>query len=356
MPKPKVFVFAPILDHDEWRATFEEAGCELVLGSADWHNPQGNNEEEMMEMAKGAVAMMGTSIRSCPITTKIMNAAGPDLRVISKCTIGVDDVDVAGATAKNVMVTHAPTESNWGGVGEGTMAMILTILKKARERDRTMKEGTWRLPELQGLYLGSRESDGYPGMVVGIVGLGRVGSRVAKLLKPWGCPISACDPYVAESHFDALGVERVDYDTLLARAEIITFHVTLTPETRQMYDSEAIAKTREGAILINDSRGQVVNGEALCEALDSGHIAAAALDVFEDEPVDPADRILTMGDKVLLSPHMVSSNLRGGLHPGLIWATKCVLAALKGEVPDGVFNKDVLPTWEQRFHAKNILG
>jgi len=355
MANPKVFVFAPILETDEWQNTFEEAGCDLVLGKADWHNPQGNNEEEMMEMAKGASAMMGTSIRSCPITTKIMEAAGPNLRVISKCTIGVDDVDVKGATGKNIMVTHAPTESNWGGVAEGTIAMILTLLKKARERDRTMKEGTWRLPELQGLYLGCRESDGYPGMVVGLVGLGRIGSRVAKLLKPWGCPIIACDPYLADSHFDELGVERVDYDTLLERAEIISFHVTLTPETRQMFDADAIAKTQAGTILINDSRGQVVNGEALCDALESGHISAAAMDVFEDEPVDSTARILTMGDKVLLSPHMVSSNLRGGLHPGLIWATKCVLAALKGETPDGVFNKDVLPTWEQRYKAKNIL-
>ena len=355
MAKPKVFVFAPILETDEWQKTFEDAGCELVLGSANWHDPQGNNEEEMMEMAKGAVAMMGTSIRSCPITTKIMDAAGPGLRVISKCTIGVDDVDVAGATAKNIMVTHAPTESNWGGVAEGTISMILSILKKSRERDKTMKEGIWRLPELQGLYLGARESDDYPGMVVGIVGLGRIGSRIAKLLKPWGCPMIACDPYVAESHFEELGVERVDFDTLLARAEIITFHVTLTPETRQMYDAAAMAKTREGAILINDARGQVVNLEALCDALDSGRIAAAALDVFEDEPVAADARILTMGDKVLLSPHMVSSNLRGGLHPGLIWATKCVLAALKGETPDGVFNKDVLPTWEQRYRAKSVL-
>jgi phosphoglycerate dehydrogenase-like enzyme len=355
MAKPKVFVFAPIRESDEWQQTFEDAGCELVLGNADWHNPQGDNEQEMMEMAKGAVAMMGTSIRSSPITTKIMDAAGPDLRIIAKCTIGVDDVDVAGATGKNVMVTHAPTESNWGGVAEGTIAMILTILKKARERDRTMKEGTWRLPELQGLYLGSREQDDYPGMTVGIVGMGRIGSRVAKLLKPWGCPMIGCDPYVADSHFEELGVERVDYDTLLSRAEIITFHVTLTPETRQMFNAESIAKTQPGTILINDSRGQVVNGDALCDALESDHIAAAALDVFEDEPVEPDARILKMGDKVLLSPHMVSSNLRGGLHPGLIWATKCVLAALHGDVPDAVFNKDVLPTWEQRYKSKNIL-
>ena len=168
MPKPKVFVFAPILETDEWQQTFEEAGCELVLGRADWHNPLGDNEDEMIEMAKGAVAMMGTSIRSCPITTKIMDAAGPGLRVISKCTIGVDDVDVAGATAKNIMVTHAPTESNWGGVAEGTMAMMLAMLKKTRERDAAMKRGEWRDPALTGTYLGRRQ-DGYEGITIGII-------------------------------------------------------------------------------------------------------------------------------------------------------------------------------------------
>ncbi|MBT3793448.1 MAG: hypothetical protein HOF95_10560 [Rhodospirillales bacterium] len=355
MSKPKVFVFAPILENTEWQDAFKDAGCELVLGKADWHAPHGNNEDEMIEMAKGAVAMMGTSIRSCPISGRIMDAAGPNLRIVAKCTIGVDDVELGSATARNVLVTHAPTESNWGGVAEGTIAMMLTILKQARERDVSMKKGIWRKPELQGLYLGERESDGYPGMTVGIVGMGRIGSRVAKLLKPWGCPIIACDPYVPDSHFEELGVERVDYDTLLSRAEIITFHVTLTPETRQMFDEAAIAKCQKGTILINDSRGQVVNGDALCDALESGHIASAAMDVFEDEPLTADARILTMGDKVLLSPHMVSSNLRGGLHPGLIWATQRVLEALRGETPISVYNKDVIPTWEQRYTAKNIL-
>lgn len=355
MPKPKVFVFAPVHDNTEWQGTFEDAGCELVLGKADWHNPQGDNEEEMMEMAKGAVAMMGTSIRSSPITGKIMDAAGPDLRIVAKCTIGVDDVDLKGATSRNVLVTHAPTESNWGGVAEGTMAMILTLLKKVRERDENMKAGNWRKPELQGLYLGSREEDDYPGMTVGIVGLGRIGGRVARLLAPWKCRIIACDPYIPDSRFEEFGVEQADYDTVLRESDIITFHVTLTPETRQMFDADAVAKTREGVIVINDSRGQVVSEQALCDGLDSGHIAQAALDVFEDEPLDKGSRLLSMGHKVLLSPHMVSSNLRSGLHPGLIWATKCVLAALRGETPDAVFNKDVIPTWEQRYSAKNLL-
>jgi phosphoglycerate dehydrogenase-like enzyme len=355
MANPKVFVFAPVTEEGEWRDPFEEAGCELLLGKADWHNPQGDNEDEMIGMAKGSVAMMGTSIRSSPITGKIMDAAGPDLRIIAKCTIGVDDVDLKAATARGVLVTHAPTESNWGGVAEGTIAMMLALLKKPRERDERMKTGEWRHPDLQGLYLGAREQDDFPGMTVGIVGLGRIGSRVAKLLKPWGCPMIACDPYVPKSHFDELGVEYADYDTVLAKAEILTFHVTLTDETRQMFNAEAVAKCRDEVYVINDSRGQVVSEQALCDALDSGKVAGAALDVFEDEPLTKDSRLLKMGHKVLLSPHMVSSNLRAGLHPGLIWASKCVMSALNGKTPEAVFNKDVIPVWEQKFINKSAL-
>lgn len=355
MARPKVFVFAPILENTEWQETFEEAGLDLVLGKADWHDPQGNNEEEMMKMAEGAVAMMGTSIRSSPITKKIMQAAGDDLRIVAKCTIGVDDVDLKGATERGVLVTHAPTESNWGGVAEGTIAMILTLLKKARERDESMKAGNWRHPDLQGLYLGSREQDDYPGMTLGIVGLGRIGGRVAKLLAPWNIRILGYDPYIPDSRFEELGVEKATYDQLLAESEIITFHVTLTKETRQMFDDKAVAKCRDGVILINDSRGQVVSEKALCDALDSGKVAQAALDVFEDEPLSSDSRLLKMGHKVLLSPHMVSSNLRSGLHPGLIWASKCVIAALRGETPDAVFNKEVIPVWEQRYKAKALI-
>ncbi len=356
MARPKVFVFAPILENTEWQEAFEKAGLDLVLGKADWHDPQGNNEDEMIEMAKGAVAMMGTSIRSSPITRKIMRAAGDDLRIIAKCTIGVDDVEVKAATELGVLVTHAPTESNWGGVAEGTIGMMLALLKKVRERDESMKAGNWRHPDLQGLYLGSREEDDYPGMTVGIVGLGRIGGRVARLLAPWNIRILAYDPYIPDSRFEEHGVEKVSYDKLLAESDIVTFHVTLTPETRHMFDAKAVTKCKDGIILINDARGQVVSEQALCDALESGKVAQAALDVFEDEPIAKDSRLLKMGHKVLLSPHMVSSNLRSGLHPGLIVASKCVIEALKGVTPGPVFNRDVVPVWEQRYKSKPIVA
>src|SRR5690242_418797 len=106
--KQKIFIFAPADDTGECHRQLEDAGCELVLGGASWHTPKGNNEDQMRELAKGAVAMMGTSIRSSPITRKIMESAGPDLRIVAKYTVGVDDVDVDAATDMGVMVTHAP--------------------------------------------------------------------------------------------------------------------------------------------------------------------------------------------------------------------------------------------------------
>src|SRR3954469_15624039 len=116
----------------------------------------------MAKLAEGCDALMGTSIRSTPITQKIMRAS-KTLRIVAKFTIGVDDVDVDAATELGILVTHGPTESNWGGVAEGTIAMILALLKKVRERDETIKRGRWRADDLQGTYLG-RRLDGYPGI------------------------------------------------------------------------------------------------------------------------------------------------------------------------------------------------
>jgi phosphoglycerate dehydrogenase-like enzyme len=349
----KVLVFAPADETGESHAKLEDAGCELVLGEASWHNPQGDNEDQMRRMAEGAVALTGTSIRSSPISRAIIETS-PDLRIVAKYTIGVDDVDVAAATENGVLVTHSPTESNWGGVAEGTMAMMLAALKKTRERDRAMKDGVWRDPALQGTYLGQRQ-DGWPGITVGIIGMGRIGSRLADLLAPWRVRLIGHDPYVDLATFVHHNVERVDLDTLLAASDVVTLHVTLTPETRHMMGQAQFARMKPTALFINTARGWCVSGDDLFDALDKDVIAGAAIDVFEDEPLDAQSPILGLGDKVLLSPHMISSNHGSGLGPGIEWATRSVLTALAGEVPDNVFNTEAVAKWRARFGGSNIL-
>jgi phosphoglycerate dehydrogenase-like enzyme len=355
MANPRVFIFAPADTSGDTHRQLEAAGCELVLGKASWETPMGDNEDEMVTFARGAHALVGTSIRSSPITRRIMQSSD-QLRIVAKYTIGVDDVDVEAATELGILVTHSPTESNWGAVAEGTVAMLLCLIKRLRERDAHLKAGgRWRDMRLEGRYVGHRAEDDYPGLVLGLVGLGRIGRRVARLLQGWDLRILACDPYVPDEAFAAAGVERTDYHTLLRQADVVSFHVVLTRETRHMLGATELALMKADAVLLNTSRGYVVDEAALVHALEAGQIAAAGLDVFEDEPLAADSPLRRLGDRVLLSPHMISSNVGSGLKPGFAWATRSVLSALRGEVPDNVFNTDVIPRWRERFAGGGVL-
>lgn len=355
--RAKVFVFAPERpgSFTDSEKRLQAVGCEVAQGSAGWHNPQGNSEAEILAMASGADAMMGTSIRSTPITRTIMETSA-NLRIVAKYTIGFDDVDLAAATELGIIVTHSPTEANWGGVAEGTMTMMLALLKKVRERDEAMKAGKWRSEELQGTYLGQRLQDGHEGITVGIVGLGRIGRRLADLLKPWRVRILAHDPYCEIARFTLSGVIRSDLETLLKQSDVVTMHCALNETSRKLINARTLAMMKPSAVLINAARGGVVDEKALIVALESGTINAAALDVFEDEPLPASSPLRKLGHKVLLSAHMVSGNRNSGIKPGAIWAAQNVAAALRGEIPENIVNPDVLPRWKQRFINKPIIA
>jgi phosphoglycerate dehydrogenase-like enzyme len=357
MTAPKVFIFAPADETGASHKKLEAAGCALSFGQASWHTPKGDNEDAITAMAKGADALAGTSIRSSPISRRVISAS-PNLRIVAKFTIGVDDIDVEAATELGVLVCHGPTESNWGGVAEGAMAMMLAMLKKTRERDEAVKAGGWRDTKLMGTYVGKRQNvhqDGYGGITIGLIGLGRIGRRFADLLAPWRARVIAYDPYVDRSVFVHHNVERVDLDTLLRTSDVVSLHVVLNKETRRMMSDREFGLMKPSAIFLNTARGGAVDEDALFRALDRDKIAGAAIDVFEDEPVAKQSPILSLGHKILVSPHMVSGNHGSGLGSGIVWATESVLAALKGEVPDNVFNKEVIPRWRQRFAGKSIL-
>lgn len=354
MNNPKIFVFAPVEQADECHQKLEKYGCNLSMGQAGWHSPQGDNERDMIEMAKDANALMGTSIRSSPITRKIMETS-PNLRVVAKCTVGTDDIDVDAATELGILVCHAPTESNCYGVAEGTVAFILATIKKINQRDIAVKNGNWRDPNLMGQYLGQRTSDNYPGLTLGLIGLGRIGARVAQLFSPWRMRIIASDPYIDDERFIRNGVEKVDLDTLLTESDIVSMHCVNTKETTKLMNAELFSKMKSSAIFVNTSRGANVDEAALAEALENDVISAAAIDAFADEPIAKNSPLKKLGDKVILSPHMVSSNQASGLGPGYIWATNAVLQALAGEVPNNVFNPEVIERWKERFGDKTIL-
>jgi phosphoglycerate dehydrogenase-like enzyme len=355
MSKPKILVYAPREEPADILNGLEGAGYALTIGDKAWQLPGGSHEDAVVAATRGAVALMGTSIRATPLTRRVM-LASQQLRLISKYTVGVDDVDTEAATELGIMVCHAPTEDNCFAVAESTMAMMLTILKKVRERDAAVRAGGWRRPEHSGTYLGTRMSDGYPGITIGIVGLGRVGTRFAQLLAPWRARVIAHDPHIEPARFLLAGVRSVDYQTLLRESDVVSFHVVLTKETRFMFGEKELGLMKPGAVVLNTARGKVVDESALARAIAEGRIAAAGIDAFEDEPPSRNSPLFGLGDRVLLSPHATAYNGGGELRSGVEWAARSVHTALQGKIPDNVYNKDVIPKWKERFGDLSVTG
>ena len=355
MSKPEVLIFAPRDEPPELLKPLEDAGITLTRGNKDWQwikRPE--NEDEMSAAARDSVGMMGTMVRCSPVSRRVMEGA-QRLRIVAKYTVGVDDVDIDAATDLGILVCHAPTEANCYGVAETTLTFILAMLKKVQERDAAVREGRWREPVLATTYLGARISEGTPAITIGLVGLGRIALRVAQLLAPWRVRLIAYDPYAHPSAFQLANAERVDYATLLRESDVVSFHVVLTKETMWMMDEKELALCKKGATIINTARGKVIRESALARAIESGHIKGAALDVFEDEPLPMDSPLRQLGHKVLLSPHSASFNIGGELRPGMAWAVKSMLTALRGGVPDNVYNKEVIPRWLERFGGASVI-
>ena len=353
MSKPKVFVYTPLDESGLSHGELAEAGCEVVLGDLVWRTKMGATHDDVLRLGSNAQAMIGAIVRGVIFDGSFMDRM-PELRIIAKYSIGYDDVDVDAATERGILVTHSPTEANWGAVAEGTMAMMLGLLKQVRERDRHVKEGGWRIPGLDATYLGQRQ-DGYGGVTIGIIGLGRIGSRIAALLAPWRVRLIAYDPYIDESKFVHHNVQAVDLQTLLKESDVVTIHCNLTHETRHLISKAQFTLMKSSAIIVNAARGPIVDGDALFDALDKDVIAGAAIDVFEIEPVPTQSPLLGLGDKILVSPHNISATKGGGLGPAIPWATQAALTALRGEVPRHVVNVDAIPKWRDRFQGNSLI-
>ena len=347
MNRPRVLIYRPVDESGASHRLLEAAGCEVVVG------PPNAEQAALAELARGADVLLGATFRG--YMDRAFLAISPRLRLVAKYTIGVDDVDVDAASALGVLVTHSPTEANWGGVAEGTLALMLTLLKRIRERDAHVKAGGWREPPIYGTYVGKR-ADGYAGITIGIVGLGRAGSRVADLLRPWGARVLAADPYVDDAKFARHGVERADLETLLRESDVVTLHCNLTAETRGLIDRRRLALCKPTAVLVNTARGAVLDVDALCDALEARALGAAALDVLPEEPLPPGARILAFGDRVLLSPHMVAANQGGTLGAAVPWGAEAALAALHGELPERIYNTEAVAKWRARFGGHSLLA
>jgi D-3-phosphoglycerate dehydrogenase len=347
MQQPGVVIYRPVDTTGDSHRRLEAAGCRLrTVGEAD-------DLDRALAAAAPVQAVLAASLRGTRLDRDRL-VSMPELRIVAKYTIGVDDVDIDAATEHGIVVTHSPTEANYGGVAEGTVAFMLAILKRLAARDRAVRAGHWRSDALVGTYLGAR-GDGYPGITVGIIGLGRIGRRVAELMAPWKISLLAADPYIDDEVFARYGAEAVGLEELLGRADVVSVHCQLTGETEGLIDRQRLALMKPGAVLINTARGRIVDVDAVCEALDSGRLGGAALDVFPEEPPPAGSVILRTDDRVILSPHMAAANRGGTLAAAVPWATEAVLDALAGRIPERVYNGEAVAAWRARFEGKPLL-
>lgn len=221
----------------------------------------------------------------------------PNLKAIAKPGSGIDNIDVKTATEEGVVVLHTPG-MNAIAVAEFTVGAILSHFRRIPAAQEHLKSGGWRSSDWWGSEL--------RGKTVGIVGLGAAGSETAKRLRPFCDQLLAYDPYVSDERADEVGAKLVSLDELLAESDVISLHVRLTPETRHLIGGDELAKMKEGALLVNTSRGEVVEREALHRALDENLISGAVLDVFHEEPPSPEDPVLGR-DNVLATPHLAGA-------------------------------------------------
>ena len=354
MAKPKVHIFQPADDTGKSYEELQAAGAEVTLPEGNWMDVSNEKETgEALDPHRETTVIAGVASRRTLVTEESLTKP-PDLRLVAYYTVGFDNVDIDAATEAGILVTHSPTEANWGAVAEGTVTNILSMLKRVRERDRTVKNGLWRDTSLAGRYVG-RRLDGYEGLTLGILGLGRIGSRVADLFAPWRMNIIAHDPYIDESKFVHHNATPVDIETLFRESDVLTIHTNLTKETMDMVNADLIGLMKPNALLINAARGRIVDIDALFDALDKDRLGGAALDVLPDEPPDPQSPILGLGDKVMLSPHMIAFNEGTGLRMAVPWVTENILMALRGELPNHICNEEAIPKWRERFEGRSLI-
>ncbi|MGB9223568.1 phosphoglycerate dehydrogenase [Mycobacterium sp.] len=295
----------------------------------------GPDREKLLAAVPEADALL---VRSATTVDAEVLAAAPKLKIVARAGVGLDNVDVDAATARGVLVVNAPT-SNIHSAAEHALALLLAASREIPAADATLRDHTWKRSSFNGTEIF--------GKTVGVVGLGRIGQLVAQRIAAFGTHIVAYDPYVSPARAAQLGIELLSLEDLLARADFISVHLPKTLETKGLIDKEALAKTKPGVIIVNAARGGLVDEAALAEAVTSGHVRAAGLDVFSTEPC--TDSPLFELPQVVVTPHLGASTAEAQDRAGTDVA-ESVRLALAGEfVPDavnvggGVVSEEVAP-------------
>jgi D-3-phosphoglycerate dehydrogenase len=253
-----------------------------------------SNPKEFTQHLSGADALI---VRSAVTVDKAVMAAAPNLRVIGRAGVGVDNVDLPAATAAGILVMNTPG-GNAVSVAEHALALMLSLARSIPNASASVKSGKWEKRKFLGTELRAK--------TLGVIGLGSIGREVVKRAAAFEMNIIAHDPYVHSQTAKDVGVALVDLPTLYAESDYITLHTALTPESFQLLSRDAFSKMKKGARIVNCARGELIDQAALVEALTSGQLSGAALDVFESEPPPPNDPILAI-ESLVATPHIGGS-------------------------------------------------
>jgi D-3-phosphoglycerate dehydrogenase len=302
------------------REPIAEAGIQLLR---DRFEVDVDGDSDLAEVIGGYDAIV---IRSATKLTADLIARADRLKVIGRAGVGIDNVDLEAATRRGIVVANAP-ESTVVSAAEHTVGLLLALSRNIPQAYAALKQGRWERSRYAGIEVADK--------TLGVLGFGRIGQQVARRALALGMRVLAYDPFVARDRFRELGVERAETcDELFSAADFLTLHAPLTDETRGVVDAAAIERMRDGVRIVNAARGELVDERALADALRSGKVAAAALDVFSSEPY--SGPLLEL-DNVVATPHLAASTEEAQDRAGVIVAEQ-VAAALEGGLVSNAVN------------------
>ncbi|MGS0686641.1 phosphoglycerate dehydrogenase [Nakamurella sp. GG22] len=313
VPKPVVLIAEQLA-----QSAMDVLGTEFEIRHVD-----GADRSALLPALADADAVL---IRSATTMDAEALAAAPVLKVVARAGIGLDNVDVPAATARGVLVVNAP-QSNIITAAEHAIALLLAIARRIPAADASLRAGEWKRSAFTGVELADK--------TVGVVGLGRIGQLFAARVAGFGTTVIAYDPYLQPARAAALGVRLVDLPTLVSTADVISIHLPRTPETLGLIGAAELSTVKPGVLIVNAARGGLIDEQALADALVSGRVGAAGIDVYVKEPL-PADSPLRTAPNTVLTPHLGASTAEAQDKAGTAVA-RSVRLALRGDfVPDAV--------------------
>jgi len=311
-------------------APIDKTAVDILSPYGDIITAPDDNEDTLVRLAAESEVIVVRGVAE--ITARVIEAS-PNLKVIGRTGVGINNIDIEAATARGIPVVFTPG-ANSRAVAEAAMGFILALAKRVPFWDRQTKTDQWNTRY-------DSMNDDLEGETLGIVGFGNIGQQLARLASPFDMRLLACDPYASASRADELGVSLVSLSELIQQSKYISLHTTLTPETEGMINANNLQQLQPGSYLVNLSRGEAIDSlDSILDALNDGRLAGAGLDVFVPEPADISHPIFSHPN-FLSAPHVASLTHKAvdTIH---LWMANDIKAVLDGQTPKRLVNPDVL--------------